>query len=112
MKKITALLLICVCLAVFSVGCKNKNSSPLNDLKPMIMIDGKLYLDTGKEATASESSETVSGEILSTVPQTEKPTENGQSNFGAVGNPYYIDGGDLIVQINDKWFKFEQDSTN
>lgn len=88
------------------------DSSSLNDLKPMIMIDGKLYLDTGVEEKITVAPEDIEGEILSSVPQTEKPSENGQSNFGAVGNPYYIDGDNLIVQINDKWFKFEQDNAD
>ena len=90
----------------------NGQASFLNDLKPMIMIQGKLYLDTGIEESCSASPEAFEGEILSTVPQTEKPTENGQSHFGAVGNPYYFDGENLIVRINNKWFVFRQDDAD
>ena len=88
------------------------DNSSLNDLKPMIMIDGKLYLDTGVEEKITVSPEGIEGEILSSVPQTEKPPENGQSNFGAVGNPYYFDGENVIVRINNKWFVFQPDNTD
>ena len=87
-------------------------ATSLNDRKPMLMIDGKLYLDTGIEANGLASPEAVEGEILSTVAQTEKPNENGQSNYGAVGNPYYFDGENVIVWINNKWFVFQPDNTN
>lgn len=107
-----SLAVVCLCLTVSLGGCANENNSSLNDLRPMVMIDDRLYLDTGIEEKLTVSPEAVTGEILSTVPQTEKPSKNGQSNFGAVGSAYYLDGDSLMVQINDKWFKFEQDGTN
>jgi len=51
----------------------------------------------------------VGGKILSTVKANQIPTENGQSNFGGVGN-YYIDDingdGFIMVFINDSWYCF------
>lgn len=112
MKKLAALMVIYICLMVALAGCDHESGVPLNDLKPMIMIDGELYLDTGVEENGTAPPQTAAGEILSTVPQTEKPAENGQSNFGAVEEPYYFDGEDLIVRINHQWFKFERDGAN
>lgn len=80
------------------------------DLKPMLMLDGNLYLDTGKEEPMGASI-AIDGEILSTVEQTKKPAENGQSNFGFVGSNYCIDEHGVVVQINDKWIRFKKDAT-
>lgn len=104
MKKLTLFIAISMCLTILMSGC-GKESISSTDLKPMIMVNGNIYLDTGVEAQMDEK-KVVDGEILSTVSQTEKPTEDDQSNFGAVGNSYIIDNNDVVVQINDKWFRF------
>lgn len=79
------------------------------DLKPMLMIEGELYLDTGLEEPMNPSA--VDGTILSTVEQTKKPTENGQSNFGFVGSSYCMDERGVMVQLNGSWILFEKDIT-
>jgi hypothetical protein len=43
------------------------------------------------------------------VSQTKKPKKNDQSNFGFVGSEYIVDEDGLIVNLGDKWFRFEQD---
>lgn len=80
------------------------------DLKPMLMLGGNLYLDTGKEEPMGAGA-AIDGKILSTVEQTKKPAENGQSNFGFVGSSYCIDEHGVVVQLNDKWMRFEKDAT-
>lgn len=75
----------------------------------MILIDGMLYLDTGKE-TPMGAAASVSGKIRSFVDTTEIPTENEQSNFGFVGNSYALGDGALYVEIDNKWILFEKET--
>ncbi|MEG2959466.1 MAG: hypothetical protein RR828_06995, partial [Oscillospiraceae bacterium] len=92
-----------------TVQLRPRGASQLVDLRPMIMINGILYLDTGKESPTGGSS-AVSGTIKSTVSEDKKPTEHEQSNFGFVGSKY-ADGGDFIqVNIADKWIVFEKET--
>ena len=77
------------------------------DYIPMIMVEGKLYLDTGTEVSAKRPSN--HWPITSSVSQTKKPKKNDQSNFGFVGSEYIVDEDGLIVNLGDKWFRFEQD---
>ncbi|MGL5254041.1 MAG: DUF4362 domain-containing protein, partial [Brevinema sp.] len=86
-----------------------QGEAPLNAMRPMIMVNGILYLDTGKEGSMGGSN-AVSGTIKSTVSGDKKPTEHEQSNFGFVGSKY-ADGGDFIqVNIDDKWIVFEKET--
>ena len=106
MKKIVLFLVAFVSLGLLLVGC-GKDEASLNDLKPMLMVDGKLYLDTGTIEEPVTSITAFDKEIVSTVEQTQKPTEDGQSNFGCVGNSYAVDDKGIIVIIDDKWVRFE-----
>ena len=49
---------------------------------PMVMIDGKLYLDTGMESSVEARCGVMDGEITSSVDGTKKPAKDGESNFG------------------------------
>lgn len=51
----------------------------------MVMINGTLYLDTGKESQMGVANE-VDGTIKTNVSQDKKPVEHEQSNFGFVGS--------------------------
>ncbi|MEG0913783.1 MAG: DUF5301 domain-containing protein [Oscillospiraceae bacterium] len=85
-------------------------SAPLNAMRPMIMVDGVLYLDTGKEVPAKIESSAVLGKITSAALASEKPTETGQCNFNSgVGAEYaaYKDG--MAVFLDGKWFFFEKE---
>lgn len=82
------------------------------DKIPMVMVNGKLYYDTGKESTITRRCGNMDGEITSTVDGTEIPYENNQSNFG-YGYGYQYGSDDTIdVYINDKWFVFEYSKGN
>lgn len=77
------------------------------DKIPMIMVDGKLYYDTGEESTLDGRCGTMDGEIRSTVDGSEIPSENDQSNFGKGFGYQYGAGGTIEVFMNDKWIIFE-----
>lgn len=83
--------------------------SGLSDLRPMLMIGGYLYLDTGKESPMGAAI-AADGKIQSSVPQNERPTEKGQSNFGAIGSNYVMGEGFARVNLKDKWIIFEPES--
>jgi len=76
------------------------------DLIPMVMINGEIYIDTGKESTVTGRCGVMDGEITSTVDGTEKPAENDQSNFGAGYEYQRVDANHVDVVINGKWMTF------
>ena len=86
---------------------EQNRSAELYDLIPMVRIDGRLYLDTGKESDITGRCGVMDGQITSTVEPFEKPTKDDQSNFG-VGYEYqFINDNSIDIYMNDKWIKFE-----
>ena len=74
------------------------------DLIPMVMVDGKLYLDTGHSNNNIHKCGTFDGEITSMVDGSEKPAADNQSNFGTgYGYQYGATKGTVEIYMNDKW---------
>ena len=97
-------------IMVILCGCSGKNDESKEtkwDKIPTVMIDGKLYYDTGKESTGVKENTQTDGEITSTVDGSEMPAEDNQSNFGTGFE--YIYGTDDTIEIfmNNKWIIFE-----
>ena len=81
----------------------------LNDRIPMVMADGAMYYDTGRESTVTGRCGVMDGEITSAVDRTEVPSENNQSNFGAgYGYQWGPEEGTLEVCMDGKWLVFER----
>ena len=77
------------------------------DLIPMVMINGKLYMDTGNEVTEKDRTASIDGKITSEVDGSEQPKEDNQSNFGTGYEYQFSEHEGLIeIHINDKWFVF------
>ncbi len=77
------------------------------DLIPMVMVDGKLYLDTGKASTVDARCGVMDGEITSSVAGNKKPTKDNQSNFGSgYSYQYGPQEGCIEIFMNDEWFIF------
>jgi hypothetical protein len=74
----------------------------------MVMVDGKLYYDTGKESTISGRCGVMDGEITSTVDGSEIPTKDNQSNFGTGFEYQYGADNTIEIFMNEKWIVFEQ----
>lgn len=89
---------------------KGQENQTLADLVSMIMIDGKIYLDSGTESSIEGRCGTFDGEITSTVKQNEKPTTDNQSNFGVGYGYQYGLEGTIEVNIDDKWWVFVPES--
>lgn len=79
----------------------------LHDRIPMVMVNGKLYYDTGKESTVTGRCGVMDGEITSTVDGTQIPLEDNQSNFGAGYGYQFGAEGRIEIYMNNKWFVFE-----
>lgn len=107
MKKILLTILIVSVLAL--AGCGEATGSGKPDLRPMLMVEDEIYLDTGEEMPVEIDPSAIIGKITSSVEQGEMPTENGQSNFGCIDSEYaYYDDG-LAVMINNEWYRFEKE---
>lgn len=91
------------------VGCSAQQDDPEPSegpvaLTPMVMVNDTLYLDTGYDSAEEARCGTLDGEITSTVPGSERPTENDQSNFGdGYGYQYGFQEGTIEVCIDDAW---------
>lgn len=76
-------------------------------LIPMIMVNGQIYYDTGKESTIEARCGVMDGKIEESVESWEKPIKDNQSNFG-IGYEYqYGIEGTIDVVIDGKWVIFE-----
>jgi hypothetical protein len=112
MKK-TIVFVLVFAFALSLVGCGSSSTATENNLgdrRPMIMVDDKIYLDTGKLMTVEIAESEILGTITSSGDSTEIPKENGESNFGFEGAQYaYLDDG-LVVMLQDGWVFFEQEA--
>ena len=92
---------------VFSIRVITEQEEEKWDLIPMVMVDGKLYLDTGMESSVEARCGVMDGEITSTVDGTQKPTQDGESNFGTgYGYQYGPQEGTIEIFMNEKWWVF------
>ncbi len=90
-----------------SLYSKQNSEKPEYDVIPMVMVNNKLYYDTGKESSIDGRCGVMDGEITSTVDGSQIPTENNQSNFGT-GFEYQYGANDTIeIFMNGKWIVFE-----
>ena len=92
---------------VYSIRVVVEEEKEKWDLIPMVMVDGKLYLDTGIESSVEARCRVMDGEITSAVDGTEKPTQDGESNFGT-GYEYQYgpQEGTIEIFMNGKWWVF------
>ena len=92
---------------VYSIRVVKEEAQEQWDLIPMVMVDGKLYLDTGMESSVEARCGVMDGEITSSVDGTKKPTRDGESNFGTgYGYQYGPQEGTIEIFMNEKWWVF------
>lgn len=106
------LIAVSIIIVIFIIGLiSNPKSDEATtwDRKPMIMVNGELFLDTGKEVPVEIDESAIIGEISSSVDQSEKPTEEGQTNFGNIGAKYAHFEDNIVVLINNEWVLFEKE---
>ena len=78
-----------------------------NTYLPQLILDGETYflspvLTVYRKIEESE----YLGRIASVVPMTRRPTEDGQANFGEVGDPYAAHETGIVVLWNGDWKAF------
>lgn len=103
-KKVAIVILGFLILLGFSVLSRQNTTKPEERI---LMVNNKLYYGTSEIGPMGDSG-SVGGKIISSVEKDTIPTENGQSNFGSVGNPFTKDEGNgaIMVLIEDQWFWF------
>ena len=74
----------------------------------MVMVDGRLYYDTGEESSVDARCGVMDGEITSSVDGSEVPTKDNQSNFGTGFGYQYGANDTLEISMNGKWIVFAQ----
>ena len=89
------------------ISAHKSDSSEEWDRIPMVMVNGELYLDTGKESTVMARCGMMDGEITSQVDGSKAPTIDNQSNFGTgYGYQYGPIEGTIEIKMNGKWWIF------
>ena len=78
-----------------------------NAMVPSIVYGGKLYRTTGKQIPAEVDESAIVGRISSVVPLSQLPSNEGEANFGEVGDPYAITSDGLLVIMGHEWVMFE-----
>ncbi|HPD88046.1 MAG TPA: hypothetical protein PLU75_01015 [Oscillospiraceae bacterium] len=111
MKKFTVLIAALACVMTLLAGCGAEQEEETTwDRRPMVMAEGQLYLDTGRQVEAEIDPSAILGTVTSQVDGSEVPAKDGQSNFGCMGAEYaYYEEG-LVVKINSEWQFFEKDT--
>lgn len=110
MKKLTTLIVSLWICTLALTGCGTKEAvipDAPNAMFPAIMVDGTLYRTTGKAIPAEVDASAIAGEIRSVVPLTQLPTQEGEANFGQVGDPYAVTSDGLLVILGNEWVLFE-----
>ena len=92
---------------IYQIVLIEQEEEAMWDRIPMVMVNGKLYYDTGRESIVNGRCGNVDGEITSTVDGSEIPMEDNQSNFGSGFGYQYGEDDTIEVYMNEKWFVFE-----
>ena len=105
-KKYRNICIIGAMLLLAVSGCSKKEEK-VEPEDRVFMVNDTLYYGTEETGPMGDAG-CVEGEILSTTKAGELPTENGQSNFGGIGNPYTFDSGDgaIMVFVEEEYFWF------
>jgi len=78
-----------------------------NTRHPSIMVGDTYFFLSGASIDADIAESDYLGMVTSTVPLTEIPTIDGQSNFVAEGTPYAAHPDGIIVLIEGRWVIFQ-----
>ena len=109
MRKWITFILMLVCVLTLMACGANEQAAPEtpNAMVPSIMYEGNLYRTTGKAIPATVDESAIVGRINSVVPLSQLPSNEGEANFGEVGDPYAITSDGLLVIMGHEWVMFE-----
>lgn len=135
MKQYLLLLTTMTCMSLLLVGCSQSALAPGSeghskpaiatnveeiketekvalDRRPMVMVNGELYLDTGRESDIEGRCGVMDGEITTTVDTSKIPIQDNQSNFGDGYGYQYVDENSIDLYMNEKWIRFEKETSD
>ena len=96
-----------IAVAVEVEGVEVRIVETPNATIPTILYKNNLYITTGKQIPAEIDDSVIVGYINSVVPLSQFPSNEGEANFGEVGNPYALTADGLLVLLNNEWTIFE-----
>ena len=85
--------------------------NPSEEIPRMVQIDGKCYRDTGF-VNSGVTCGTADGKITASVGEKEKPTKDGESNFGTGMEYQRWNENAVSVKENDKWILFVEEKVD
>lgn len=95
-----------IVLSLLLAGCtKEPAPETPNTMPPSVMIDGQLYQTTGKQMPG-EVAPSVIEELSETVPPSQLPCKDGQSNWGEATVKYAFVEDGLVVLLGNEWTLF------
>lgn len=110
MKKVHNILVLCGIFLILFIGvtaCVKDDQDDNIAYPPMIMVDGKLYQDTGY-VNSSMLCGTCDGEVKTSVDASKKPAQNDESNFGKGYGYQFLDENMINVKIDDDFVIFKE----
>ena len=96
-----------IAVSVEVEGVEVRRVETPNATIPTIMHENNLYKTTGKQIPAEIDESAIVGYISSVVPLSQFPSNEGEANFGEVGDPYALTADGLLVLLNNEWTIFE-----
>ena len=96
-----------IAVSVEVEGVEVRSVETPNATIPTIMYKNNLYRTTGKQIPAEIDESAIVGYINSVVPLSQFPSNEGEANFGEVGDPYALTADGLLVLLNNEWTIFE-----
>lgn len=91
---------------IFLLACQGGQGGSQSALAPMVRVRGETYVSTGY-VNSMVTCGTASGQIKSSVPSSQEPREDNQSNFGKGYDWQTWQEGYINVKIDDKWILFQ-----
>lgn len=100
MKKGIAFASLFAVFALFFCACGAQQGAQLSAAATdaILMVNETLYYGTDEVGPMGDAG-CVAGRISSAVNLGEIPSQNGESNFGCIGNPYTSDFGDGMIMV-------------
>lgn len=87
-------------------GCAKESTPEIpNTMPPSVMIDGQLYQTTGRQMPI-EVEPSVMEELSETVPSSQLPCKDGQSNWDEATVKYAFVEDGLVVLLGNEWTLF------
>lgn len=110
------IIVLCIIIYIFNKFIARNNSQISTNVssennntgtRRIVMVNGKLYYDTGKESTLDGRCGVMDGKITSNVETTEIPKVDNQSNFEGEYSYQYGVENTIEINIDNKWIVFQ-----